>query len=146
MAMGDQLLNVGLDVQVSDDADVGLQPVVSVYSDEDDLDGGPNQSSPDARDIAPASLRLRSENDGGGDGRVYLVLATAQDSDGKRGAACCTSVIPAGNQPGALAMVQAQASEALDQCTNFAAASIGQISTPAGYFVVGDGPVIGPQQ
>ena len=146
MAMGDQLQNVGLDVQVFDDADMGLAPVVSLYSDEDDLDGGQPESSPDAKDIAPGTLRLRLENDSSGDGRVYLVLATAQDSDGKQNAACCTSVVPAGNQPGDLEIVEDQAAEAFDQCTAFAAASIGQIPTPAGFFVVGDGPVIGPMQ
>jgi len=146
MATGDQLLNVGLDVQVFDDADMGLAPVVSVYSDEDDLDGGMPESSPDAKDIAPGTLRLRLENDAAGDGRVYLMLATAQDSAGKRGATCCTSVVPAGNQPGDLANVLDQADAALDQCTAFAAASIGLVPTPADYFVVGDGPVIGPQQ
>jgi hypothetical protein len=32
-----------------------------------------------ARDVASGTLRLRAERNGGGDGRVYLVLATASD-------------------------------------------------------------------
>jgi hypothetical protein len=78
-ASGATLEAVGLDVDASDDKGV---PVinVSVFSDEDDLDSQPSQNSPDAKDIAPSSLRLRGEADKDSDGRVYLIVATATDA------------------------------------------------------------------
>ncbi len=146
MAGGDKLINVGLSVVVTDDNDGGLAPQISVFSDEDDLDDDNNQSSPDAKDFAPGTLRLRAERDKGGNGRVYLVLSKATDADGELGHDCCTATVPAGNKQKDIASANAQATDALDMCTSFAAASEGLKSIPFGYFEVGDGPVIGPNQ
>ncbi|WP_020682062.1 alpha/beta hydrolase [Marinobacterium rhizophilum] len=146
MSGGDKLIDVGLSVMVTDDKGAGLPTAISVYSDEDDTDSQMNQSSPDAKDIAAGTLRLRAERDSAEDGRVYLILAGATDSDGASGHACCTATVPNGNQPADIDSVDAQAQTALDQCTLFAAASDGLAEIPAGFFEVGDGPTIGNNQ
>jgi len=59
---------------------------VNVYSDEDDVD--PQTSgdmSPDAKNIALGTLRLRAErrdSGAGADGRVYLIVTTTSDGTG----------------------------------------------------------------
>jgi hypothetical protein len=146
MAGGDKLINVGLDVLVTDDHDAGISPTISVFSDEDDVDSANHQSSPDARDLAPGTLRLRAERDNSGDGRVYVVLAKAVDGGGGLGYACCAATVPAGNQQADIDSVNAQATAALELCTSFAAADEGLVDLPDGFFVIGDGPVIGQNQ
>src|SRR6185436_8696313 len=56
-----QLENVGLAVNASDNSGVATAVQVSVFSDEDDLAPGSGNFSPDAKNIAPVTLRLRSE-------------------------------------------------------------------------------------
>lgn len=143
---GEKLQNVDLAAPVTDDHDAGLEAEIHVFSDEDDLDSAMKQASPDAKDIAPLTLRLRGETAPDSDGRVYLIVARATDSGGKRAFACTTSVVPAGNQPADFAAVQAQAASAHEMCTSFAAAAAGLALIPTGYFLVGDGPVIGQDQ
>jgi hypothetical protein len=58
----------------------------------------------DARDIAPGTLRLRAERKGNGDGRVYLIVASATDGSGNgRGTAvrwsCRTGRARGGSAP-----------------------------------------------
>ena len=124
---------------------------MKVFGDEDDQEstagfppflehGRLNRDSPDAKDIAVGTLRLRAERKGNGDGRVYLIVVKATDSSGNTrvqllhdgGAALHQGVRPdLGSQQAAAAR-------------NFCLAHDG--TPPAGYFVVGDGPVIGPKQ
>lgn len=143
---GAKLVEVGLSAPASDDSDPVVVPEILVYSDEDDTDSAQQQNSPNAKDLAPGSLRLRAEFDKNGDGRVYLVLAKASDSDGDLGHACCTATVPAGNKPADLQSVFDQAEAAAAMCTRFAAASEGLTSLPGGFFPAGDGPLIGPDQ
>ena len=145
-AGGDKLENVGLDVIASDDQPGNPAIDVFVYSDEDDLDTQANQSSPDAKDIAPGTLRLRAERDNAGDGRVYVILAIATDAQGAKGHSCTTVTVPDGNGAQALADVTAEASAAAELCTGFSAAAQGLAAVPDGFFVVGDGPVEGANQ
>jgi hypothetical protein len=144
-ASGAKLEAVGLDVDASDDKGVPVIDV-SVFSDEDDLDSQPSQNSPDAKDIAPSSLRLRGEADKDSDGRVYLIVATATDAGDHVGFGCCTVVVPRNNMVAEAESVAAQAEAAAAQCTSFAAAAEGLAPPPGGFFVVGDGPVIGADQ
>jgi hypothetical protein len=76
-------------------------------------------------------LRLRTERQGNGDGRVNLILAESTDSSGNRGINCCTVVVLHSRSKQALASVQAQAAAAQAFCL----ANEGM--PPAGYFVVG---------
>ena len=96
--------------------------------------------SPDAKNIALGSLRLRSERRDTGDGRVYLIVVRTSDGTGN-GAFSCTTVTAAnGNGGPPTASVAAQAAAAQTFCTN------NNGTAPAGFFLVGDGPVIGPKQ
>ena len=114
---------------------------ISVFSDEDDqADTGDGNFSPDARDIAPVTLRLRSERNGNGDGRVYLVVAKATDASGNVAASCNTVVVPKSQSKKDQDAVNAQAAAAKAYCLAHTGAP------PPGYFVIGDGPVVGPKQ
>jgi hypothetical protein len=135
------LTNVGLAASAEDVCEGTLPITVRVFSDEDDEeDTGDGRHSPDAKDLAVGSLRLRNERTGHGDGRVYLVVPEATDSSGNRGYSCCTVVVPLSSKQAALTGVEAQATAARDHCVANGGAP------PPGYFVSGDGPVIGPKQ
>ena len=135
-----KLVNVGLAASASDNCPGPLPLETRVFGDEDDEGAtGDGNFSPDARDIGPGTLRLRSERAGGGDGRVYLDVESTADGSGNAGFACCTVVVPHDKSPMSVASAMAQASGAQAFC------SVGG-TAPPGYFVVGDGPVIGPKQ
>jgi hypothetical protein len=135
------MVGVGLASRARDACEGELPVTVSVFGDEDDeMQTGDGHFSPDAKDIAVGSLRLRAERQGNGDGRVYLILVEATDSSGNRGINCCTAVVPHSKNAFALQSVQAQAAAAQAFCL----ANAGM--PPPGYFVLGDGPVIGPKQ
>jgi hypothetical protein len=113
---------------------------IHVFSDEDDeANTGDGRHSPDAKEIAAGSLRLRAERRGGGDGRVYLIIPEATDSSGNRGFSCCTVAVPSSNSLAARTSVAIQAAAAQMSCAVDGTA-------PAGYVAVGDGPVLGPKQ
>src|SRR5262249_1483160 len=131
---------VGLAARARDACEGELPVTVSVFGDEDDeTQTGDGNFSPDATDIAVGSLRLRAERQDNGDGRVYLIRVEATDSTGNRGVDCCTVVVPQSHSQQALRSVQSQAAAAQAFCL----ANAGM--PPAGYFVVGDGPLIGPK-
>jgi hypothetical protein len=136
------LRNVGLAVAVDDVCGGGgtMLTVVSVFGDEDDeTQTGDGQHSPDAKDIAAGTLRLRSERRGDGDGRVYLILGAVSDPTGNTGVNCCTVTVTHSQSHQDQMSVAAQAAAALNICQKTGA-------PPANYFVVGDGPIIGPKQ
>jgi hypothetical protein len=135
-----QMENVGLTVNASDNG--GGAPViqVAVFSDEGDLAPGSGTFSPDARDIVPGTLRLRSERSGPGNGRVYLIVVTATDASNNAIHACAAVVVPASQSPAARAAAAAAGATAAQSCN----ANNG--APPAGYVVVGNGPVVGPKQ
>jgi hypothetical protein len=135
------LANVGLSVSASDSCDANLTITVQVYGDEDDEEPtGDGTHSPDAKDIAPGTLRLRAERKGDADGRVYLIVVKATDDAGNVGVACVTVVVPKSQSQADVQAVNAQAASARSYCL----ANNG--APPPGYFVIGDGPVIGPKQ
>jgi RHS repeat-associated protein len=87
-----QLQDVGLRVNEGD-ACAGLATThVAVYSDEPDDASGDGSTIHDAQLVAP-DLFLRSERQGGGNGRVYLILATTS-YQGTTGRDCATVVVP----------------------------------------------------
>jgi parallel beta helix pectate lyase-like protein len=135
------LVNVGLSVSAADETDPAPVIRVQVYSDEDDAEAtGDGTYSPDARQLAPSTLRLRAERSEGGNGRVYLIVVTATDAAGNVGFHCCTMVVPHNRSSKAFQAVAAQAAAAEAYCAQHGGAA------PAGYFVVGDGPVVGSKQ
>jgi hypothetical protein len=115
-----------------------------VFGDEDDQT--PTSSgvvhSPDAKNIALGTLRLRSERLDSGDGRVYLIVVKGTDSGGRLGVAASTVVVPRSQSQPNINSVNAQAAAA----RAYALANNG--SPPAGYFAIGEAgaPVIGPKQ
>ena len=137
-----ELINVGLAASATDGPCPTPRMVVKVFGDEDDQTptGGGQAFSPDAKDIAPVTLRLRSERAATGDGRVYLIVVTATDEAGGTGFAAVTVVVPKSSSPHDIASVNAQAAAA----KAYADANAG--APPPGYFVIGDGPIIGPKQ
>ena len=135
------LVNVGLMASAVDQCEGVLPVTVNVFSDEDDEENtGGGAFSPDAKAIAAGTLRLRAERTGNGDGRVYLIITDATDSSGNRGFNCCTVTVPHSSAMSSQTAAQNNAAAAQASCL----ANNG--TPPAGYFVVGDGPVIGPKQ
>lgn len=136
------LINVGLAAAATDGVCPAPRVVVHVFGDEDDQTptGGGQAFSPDAKDIAPVTLRLRSERASTGDGRVYLIVVTATDEAGGTGFATVTVVVPKSSSPHDIAAVNAEAAAAKAYADAHAGAP------PPGYFVIGDGRIIGPKQ
>ncbi len=132
--------NVGLSVMVSDICDSAPGVTVEVYSDEDDEEPvGSGNASPDAHDIAVGTLRLRSERDGTADGRVYLIVVSAEDECGNIGQSFCTVTVAHSKGQDAADSVAAQALAAVEE-------AILSGAPPVGFVLVGDGPVNGPNQ
>lgn len=137
------LVDVGLHVDIHDDPNAIHEKTVTVFSDEDDVWPASAQFSPDAKQMCD-TLRLRSEREGSGDGRVYLIIVTVKDTDTLTGlfhfhTCVFTVVVPHDLSAASIASVleQAAAAEAFFNTNG---------TPPANYFLVGDGPVIGPKQ
>jgi hypothetical protein len=130
------LVNVGLSATANEPATFNVQ----VFGDENDETPTTTTPvtvhSPDAKDIAVGTLRLRAERVDSGDGRVYLVVVTATDLFDNASRACHTVVVPRKKKGDIDA--QAAAAKAFCEANNGA--------PPPGYFVIGDGPIIGPKQ
>jgi hypothetical protein len=126
------LVNVGFALSVADNGGGAVTTSVEVRSDEDDVTPADGDQSPDAKDIAEGTLRLRAERDATQDGRVYVIRVTSTDSSSNTAHRCVTVVVPKSLSAADVASVNAQAAAAQAACT--------------AAFVVGDGPVIGPKQ
>jgi uncharacterized repeat protein (TIGR01451 family) len=138
------LVNVGLAATATDDAcPAPTSFVVQVFGDEDDqtpTDSSGTVFSPDAKDIAVSTLRLRQERTDSGDGRVYLIVVKASDAAGGTGFATSIVVVPKSSSAANISSINAQAA------TSKAFADTHSGGPPPGYFIMGDGPVIGPKQ
>jgi uncharacterized repeat protein (TIGR01451 family) len=133
------LINVGL-AALASGGTTNCPPgplTVQVFGDEDDQT--PTSStetfSPDAKDIAVGTLRLRAERVNSGNGRVYLIVVRSGSSF-----ATVTVVVPKSSKQANIDAVIAEAAAA----KAYADANNG--TAPAGYFVIGDGPIIGNKQ
>lgn len=138
-----ELENVGLAATATDGPYCPAPAlVVQVFGDEDDETPTASSTvfSPDAKDVAVATLRLRQERVNSGDGRVYLIVVSATDDAGGTGFDTATVGVPKNRSENSIASVNDEAAAA----KAFADASNG--APPAGYFAIGDGPVIGPKQ
>jgi hypothetical protein len=136
------LVDVGLEVVEHVDPNATHVTTIAVFSDEDDIWPASARFSPDAS-MATCSLRLRSERDGSGDGRVYLIVVTTADTDSLGNTHwhfCVFSVVvPHDLSDASIASVRAQALAAEQYWAENGEA-------PPEYFLVGDGPTIGPKQ
>ena len=134
--------NVGYVVSASDACSGAILPTVQVFGSEDDqTPTGDGMFSPDAKNIGPSgTLRLRQERVNNGPGRVYLIVAKATDGSSNTGFSCKTVVSPRSSKVADINKVQSLATTAKNYCQAHSG------NSPAGYFVVGDGPVIGPKQ
>jgi len=135
-----QLENVGLAVNASDNGGVAPAVQVSVFSDEDDLAPGSGNFSPDAKNIAPVTLRLRSERSGSADGRVYLIVVKATDGSNNASRACKAVVVPHDLSPLGVLAATLQGIAAGAYCHAHDGVP------PPGFVPVGDGPIVGPKQ
>jgi len=110
---------------------------VQVFGDEDDqTPTAPGEVfSPDAKDIAVSTLRLRGERVNTGNGRVYLIVVRSGSSF-----ATVTVVVPKSSSPANVNAVNAEAAAAKAYADSHNGAA------PVGYFVIGDGPIIGNKQ
>jgi len=134
------LVNVGLSASAADNCDSGPALTVVVYSNESETgNAGSGRFSPDAKDIALGTLRLRAERNGSGYGRVYLVVVSATDAAGNVGRCSCTAVVPRVQNTKFVGIVRLLATTAK---AYFDANGV----PPAGFVRVGVGPVIGPKQ
>ena len=136
------LFNVGLTASATDQEGETVTIQVTVFGDEDDetatLPGVVH--SPDAKDIARNTLRLRGERVEANNGRVYLIVVTATDTSGGVDRNYHTVVVPKNNKQANIDAVIAEGAAA----AAFAEANGG--TPPPGYFVIGDGAIIGPKQ
>src|SRR5215510_2407179 len=142
-ATNSNLFNVGLIATATDNSGAPITVEVAVFGDEDDQTPTFNNTvhSPDAKDIGPSNtLRLRGERIESGDGRVYLIVLTAMDPSGNTSHSYQTVVVPKGNKQANIDSVNAQAAAAVSHAQSHNGAP------PPGYFVIGDGPIIGPKQ
>lgn len=134
-----EMINVGLSASATDNCGAVVL-TVAVFGDEnDESPTGDGSFSPDAKNIAVGSLRLRAERSQKGDGRVYLIIVTATDGAGNTAKACLTVVAPKDQTAKSVNSVMAQATAAKAYCEANGTA-------PPGYFVIGDGPIIGNKQ
>jgi hypothetical protein len=133
------LVNVGFSVSATDNGGGAVTLAYGVYSDEDDVTSAGGEESPDAKDVAPATLRLRADRNANNNGRVYLVVVTATDGSSNVSHQCLTAVVPKSQSAANVAAVNAEAAAASGPCQSTGL-------PPAGWFVVGDGPVVGPKQ
>ena len=134
------LVNVGLAVTATDNCPGPIAIAVAVFSNEREDAAGDCHFSPDAKDLGPGTLRLRSERFGDGGGRVYLIVTTATDTSGNQAHSCATVVVPQDRSAASIASVNSQAAAA----SAFCAAHDG--APPAGFIKIGIAPASGPKQ
>jgi hypothetical protein len=135
------MIDVGLSGgSFSDNCGSATREVLVFGNEDDEGNAGDGNFSPDAGNIDIGTLRLRAERSGGGQGRVYLIVVKVTDAAGNVSVTVATVVVPKSNSKSAGDAVNAQAAAARAYALSHAGAP------PPGYFVIGDGPIIGPKQ
>jgi Bacterial Ig-like domain (group 3)/FG-GAP-like repeat len=140
------LVNVGLAATTHDTCTETPSVMVKVFGNEDDqmaTDAQGTVFSPDAKNIAPGTLRLRAERSDSGQGRVYLIVIKATDSAGNFSLSVNSVVVPYSSSTASIKKVNSLAAAARAFALNPANKNNPE---PPGYFIIGDGPVIGPKQ
>ena len=143
--------SVGLTTTVSDDCDpagAAESLIIEVWSDETeipDIGDGTGRHAPDAKDLY-TGLRLRKERRGAEDGRVYLIIARAEDGCGNVGFGYCAVVVPHDQSEDGLAEVAAQAEATLATVASTPGTTIAEKVAPLGYTQHGVSEELGPHQ
>jgi hypothetical protein len=114
--LNQKLDNVGLSVHVTPP---GATLKLLIY-------GNDNASPNDAANIGPGTLQLRSQRQGNGDGRVYLIVAQASNAAGTTSDVCAVTV-PHDQSTASIQEVQQQAT----------AAEASYPTLPAGFTLIG---------
>jgi hypothetical protein len=122
----DELVNVGLRVELGAGADPGTRVSVQVFADD-------HAGASDVADLGPGTLRLRARCAAGGAGRVYLVVVTATDGSGQSACAVRAVAVPHGDDALGTALVRAAAEVAEAWYRLYR-------SAPAGFALLGAGP------
>ncbi len=99
-----QPVDVGLSVQLNDDADPSAHIHIQVF--------GNDGALPTDADLGSDALQLRAKRRKDGNGRVYLIVATVADASGQSGFDVCSAVVPYDHSRAAQAAVQAEAAAA----------------------------------
>jgi VCBS repeat-containing protein len=137
-----KLYSAGLTASATDNGGGPVTIQVAVFGDEDDQT--PTNSgevhSPDAKNIAPGTLRLRGERVESNNGRVYLIIVTATDSLGNVTRNYHSVVVPKTQSQANINSALAQGAAAVTYAQTHGGVP------PPNYFVIGDGPIIGPKQ
>jgi hypothetical protein len=135
------LADVGLMTQVDDNCDpnAAASLVQQAWSDEPELGApGAGRTAPDA-DFS-GGLRLRRERQGGGDGRVYLVIGKVTDACANTNFACVTAGVPHSQGPAKLASLASQTAAAQAFC------QANQGTAPLDFTLLGVSAPVGPKQ
>lgn len=146
-----KLVGVGLVTSVTDEGDpagAAESLRVEVWSDETetpDTGDGTGKHAPDAKDIY-TGLRLRNERRATEDGRVYLVIARAEDASGNVGFGYCAVVVPHDQSQEGLEEVAVQADAALAAVANAPGTTIAEKVGPLNYYRHGVSEELGPHQ
>jgi hypothetical protein len=135
------LVNVGLAGGSASDNCGGSVTTLRVFANEDDATNtGDGVYSPDAANVAVGTLRLRAERLEVGNGRVYLIVAKVTDASNNSAFRVASVVVPKSQSTSSMNAVNALKAAAVSYVLSHDGAP------PPGYFVVGDGPIIGPKQ
>lgn len=139
-----ELIDVGLHTTVTDGCDAGVADslTTSVFADEPEVPvqgDGTGQTAPDAANLDGA-VRLRAERRPQQDGRVYLVVRTAQDACGNSAFACSSVGVPRSSSPADQSALASQMQSAKAFCEAHGGAP------PAGFTAHGVSTPIGPKQ
>jgi hypothetical protein len=110
------LLTVGFTFTATDNSPGAITTSVDVFSNEDDVAPAGGDQSPDAKSIAPGTLRLRAERNANGNGRGYLIRMTATDDFANTSRTCVAAVVPKSQSAADVSSVNAAAQAATSVC------------------------------
>lgn len=119
-----KLVNVGLNLLVSDDRDNAPAVAVYVYSNEPNNAEGDGNTEADAA-VGNGGVSVRAERSGQGAGRVYLIVVEATDAAGNVGYDCVTVVVPKSRSKADVEAAAAAALAAEELCLENGAAPAG---------------------
>src|SRR5258708_28318883 len=114
-------INVGFAISATDNGSGAVTTQLGVFRDEPEVpsDSDDSNFSPDAKNIAAGTLRLRAERaeTDHQNGRVYLARVTATASEANTSTKCVPVVVPTNNSAYSVSSVRSRAQAARSQST-----------------------------